>query len=433
MDSYRNRVRELVRKGDYAEAFRMIRQDLESRSRESSMPEKRSWSLYFACVSLFGLGHIQQARKYYQQLLELSGDSVSVRYIRAYLELQSRKPDEALVTLTSILELDPSDVRCDALIEQIKEDPEALAEYGRKRAGILDFFPGIAPEKRKREGEDYESRQREGTGHASDGDHAYLFRSASESAGGPDYSDAGLSPIRFKGNRSAGKDANSASGSRLPRMVILSAAFVLLLFAVWAGYHFGPGRSEDPLMDSDLPRPPGHSAVLPSGAGDFAHFYDNKDAAVQDYEEARKAIEDGRVNQARKILGRLERSNIDFVFKERALSLRQSIGLPDMGDFRDSITLGEIENDPFSYRDAVFLWEAVVQKAEPSGTGMDLRVSLINRPDSLRLRYTGEDRQLVESLKSLQSGQKITVYGRVLSSDNQGSQMTFQLLDLRTR
>jgi len=148
MQDFRDSVREQIRKADYSEAFRALRKDLESKSDRSGASQKRAWSLYFACISLFGLGHIQQSRRYYQELLELAGDSVSTRYIRAYLELQSRKPEEALVTLTSILELDPSDTRCDALVDQLKEDPEEFADYSRKRAGILDFFPGIAPEKR---------------------------------------------------------------------------------------------------------------------------------------------------------------------------------------------------------------------------------------------------------------------------------------------
>ncbi len=186
-------------------------------------------------------------------------------------------------------------------------------------------------------------------------------------------------------------------------------------------------------MDSDLPRPPGHSTVLPEQAGEFRFFYDSKDKAVEDYEKARLAVEEGRINQARKILGRLERSNIDFVFKERARTLRQSIPLPRMQDFQDSVTLAEVESDPFSYRDAVFLWDVAVEKALPSGTGTDLRVRLPDRKDSLLLRYSGQSKELQNTLKELETGQEITVYGRILSSDDQGANMHFQLLDLTGR
>lgn len=439
MDSYRNNVRHLIRKGDYSEAFRMIRKDLEDRSRESSSPEKKAWSMYFACISLFGLGHIQQARKYYQQLLEVAGDSVSSRYIQAYLELQTHKPEDALVTLTSILELDPSDVRCDALIEQIKDHPGRLADHSRKRSGILDFFPGIAPE-RKRPAYDDGDFDDEGESDDSYSEKAARGRSVnSKNRHSQDDSDFllgadrnALPPIGIRHGAPSGQEAYGpgTSARRLAHGWAIPA-IVVLLMAIAAGYFFGFGNAGLDLSDSDLPRPPGHSTVLPHEAGEFAHFYENKEEAVQQYEMARAAIEDGRVNQARKLLGRLERSNVDFVFKERARSLRQSIPLPTMNQFQDSISLAEIESDPFSYRDAVFLWEATVRKAQPTATGMQLEVSLKDRSDSLRLQYSGTDASVRDGLKNLSAGDAITIFGRVLSSDDQGSNMTFQLLDFR--
>lgn len=440
MDSYRNNVRQMIRKGDYGQAFRMIRKDLENRSRESSGPEKKAWSLYFACISLFGLGHIQQARKYYQQLLEVAGDSVSSRYIQAYLELQTHKPEEALVTLTSILELDPSDVRCDALIEQIKDHPDRLADHSRKRAGILDFFPGIAPERKRvpyDNDNDFESdddpsggytdvkqagRGRSGKGQIRNGEEDSEFLLGADRSA--------LPPIGMRRELESGADSLNEAGGRRRRLIWMGLGILLLLTGL-AAYFFGFRNAGLDLSQSDLPRPPGHSTVLPHEAGDFAHFYENKDQAVQEYEMARAAIEDGRVNQARKMLGRLERSNIDFVFKERARSLRQSIPLPAMNQFQDSITLAEIESDPFSYRDAVFLWDATVRRAEPTPTGMQLEVSLEDRSEGLRLQYSGTDASIRDGLKNLSAGDGITVFGRVLSSDDRGSNMTFQLLDFR--
>lgn len=411
MESYRERVRNLIREAEYSQAFREIRSELESQKSESSIPQKRAWSLYFACISLFGLGHIQQARRYYQELMDVGGDSVSSRYIQAYLELQSRKPEEALVTLTSILELDPSDTRCDGLIEQIKEAPDSLAEYSRKRAGILDFFPGIAPENRKGHGSDWSD------------DHQLTASQGSSGKGG-------LKPIG-RPARKEGEDPYPTPTSKVgPRLALGGAiliALVLLSLGIWKML----GSSEDPLMDSDLPRPPGHSTVLPEAAGAFQYFYESKDNAVEDYEKARMAIEDGRVNQARKILGRLERSNIDFVFKERAKTLRQSIPLPRMDGFSDSVTLAEIENDPYSYRDAVFLWQGSVETSRPSSTGADLRIRLRDRDESVLMRYSGADTGTMDGLKELEAGQDITVFGRVLSSDDQGANMMFQMLDFR--
>ena len=412
MDSYRERVRNLIREAEYSQAFREIRSELESKKSEQAIPQKRAWSLYFACISLFGLGHVQQARRYYQELMEVGGDSVSSRYIQAYLELQSRKPEEALVTLTSILELDPSDTRCDALIEQIKEAPDLLAEYSRKRAGILDFFPGIAPERR--------------SGGEADFDVQPNIAAKSTDSDAP--RKGKLKPIGLKsaeGNRNQ-EYYEEPRKTRIPTWLIAGVSVLALTLAAVAGWRM-VGKS-DPLMDSDLPRPPGHSTVLPEAAGEFNYYYDSKDLAVEDYEKARLAIEDGRVNQARKILGRLERSNVDFVFKERAKTLRQSIPLPRMGDFTDSVTMGEIESDPYSYRDAVFLWQGSVETSRMSPTGADLRIRLKERDESVLLRYSGGDREMMDGLKELEAGHDITVFGRVLSSE-QGSNMMFQLLD----
>tara|TARA_B100001939_G_scaffold286204_1_gene256251 strand:- start:18553 stop:19824 length:1272 start_codon:yes stop_codon:yes gene_type:complete len=420
MESYRERVRDLIRESEYGQAFREIRSELESQKSESSVPQKRAWSLYFACISLFGLGHVQQARRYYQELLEVAGDSVSSRYIQAYLELQSRKPEEALVTLTSILELDPSDTRCDALIEQLKEAPDSLAEYSRKRAGILDFFPGIAPEHR--------------AGGETDPHFSSGVQSSGKARDNESSSDRGkgrLNPIGLKSRDGERNEDYYAKPERkgIPTWVIVAISILALGLAAVAGWKMMTS-SDDPLMDSDLPRPPGHSTVLPEAAGEFSYFYDSKDRAVEDYEKARLAIEDGRVNQARKMLGRLERSNVDFVFKERAKTLRQSIPLPRMEDFTDSVTMGEIESDPYSYRDAVFLWQGTVETSRLSPTGADLKMRLKERDESVLLRYSGGNSEIMDGLKELEAGHDITVFGRVLSSD-EGSNMMFQLLDFR--
>jgi len=204
---------------------------------------------------------------------------------------------------------------------------------------------------------------------------------------------------------------------------------LLLIAGAFASFQYFKRGGID-LEQSDLPRPPGHSTVLPPEAGEFPHSFSSKEEAVALYEEARLAIEQGRVNQARKMLGRLERSNIDFVFKERASALRQSIPLPPMADFRDSITLGEIRSDPYSYRDAVFLWEGTVQSVNQSGIGLELNFKPENA-ESLSLKYTGTDSGLQENLSTLQPGEKVSVYGRVLSADGEGRQLTFQLLGLQ--
>ncbi|MCB1303337.1 MAG: tetratricopeptide repeat protein [Leptospiraceae bacterium] len=414
----REKTLDLIRRAEYSDAFRALRKELESKSISG---ERKGWLLYYACISLFGLGHIQQARKYYQELLEVSGDSVSTRYIRAYLEMQSRHPEEALVTLTSILELDPSDTRCDALIEQLKEEPERFADYSRKRAGILDFFPGLTPDPARRRSAGRQSDLQEDLS--------------------PGYSDdkrgkksAGLGPIQWKSAadgdlREAYPDLADATAKGRRRWAWMGGLAVLALAGVAGMLYSGYSPIPLNLDDSDLPLPPGQSTVLPPEAGDFPFRYDSKEDAVAEYEKARAAIEDGRINQARKMLGRLERSNIDFIFRERARSLRQSIPLPSMDDFRDTITLAEINSDPFSYRDAVFLWPATVHKVMGDGPGLHLEVEAQDR--TLTLSYSGTNEEKRKALRSLEAGDEIQVYGRILSSDEQGSRSSYQLLDFK--
>ena len=105
--------------------------------------------------------------------------------------------------------------------------------------------------------------------------------------------------------------------------------------------------------------------------------------------------------------------------------------LPRMDGFSDSVTLAEIENDPYSYRDAVFLWQGSVETSRPSSTGADLRIRLRDRDESVLMRYSGADTGTMDGLKELEAGQDITVFGRVLSSDDQGANMMFQMLDFR--
>jgi tetratricopeptide (TPR) repeat protein len=438
MSSFRDNVRQLIREAHYGEAFRAIRQDLESAQVNAVDSQKRIWSLYFACISLFGLGHIQQARRYFEELLRIAGDSVSARYVRAYLELQSRRPEDALVTLTSILELDPSDTRCDALIEQLKEHPEDFADYSRKRAGILDFFPGIAPDGSPGAGEGRQNRESRGAYdddsiHRSMGSHGAGSRGA---RGGSSPAANGLEGIRFKSAADGGEFAEprqSFWSGGVARKAVQYGAFLLVMLSIGGLALFYFQRSDySRLAESNLPRPPGHSSVLPPEAGEFVYTFSSKEDAVALYEQARLAVEEGRVNQARRMLGRLERSNVDFVFKERARTLRQSIPLPTMKDFRDSITIAEIRSDPYSYRDAVFLWDAVLESVRPSGTGISLEI----RPDgsdSVRMSYTGSDSNVRSGLRDMQVGERLTVYGRVLASDAEGRQLQFQLLDYRQK
>lgn len=270
--------------------------------------------VYGGCVALFGLGHIQQARSWAAHYEQLQPGSAKSLYLQAFISLHARKSDEALLTLTRIIQVDPGDTFADRLISKIKRGQDRILDELEEPGALFRFVP--LPDLNRHDPE--------------------LLRPAGVS---------GRMSRRF--------------------LKILTAVLSVFILGTVSGtgiflyrYFTNPFTG---LLD-DLPVIPDATTVLPPDAGETEFRYESQADATSDFQRARQLIASGRVNQGRNVLAKIERSNADFLLRDRATLLRQSIPVIEAAWFDDPVSPAQYLNDPFAYRDADILWSGRIEK-----------------------------------------------------------------------
>jgi len=293
----KRKVSELILSGEYRDAWKMV----EGMRREKKEP---AFVDLAGAVCLLAFGHIRQAEEWLDSC-EQTGPEFY--YLDALIHLHARRPEEALLCYTRIIDEDPSDTFADRLIERLRADEQKIQDdvIGapiERYLPLRQWFVEGTPSKE----------------HSPEG-RPFLVR---------------VSPIL------------QSRGARIAALGAAGVLFVLGSIFVYFRFIKAPDLSER------LPEPPSQGTIIPQSqlAGARVRFvFDSRDEVVAQYEDARAKILEGKVNEARLLLNEIDMSNAGFEIKERALLLKQMIPWREPGSFSDPVELAQIIKDPELY------------------------------------------------------------------------------------
>ena len=405
-------ARQQLEAGQYNEAFLLCQQ-----ARQVAGNSMAKEILYTGACALFGLGHIHQAEQWMREHKSSAKQNSSYLYLTAYLALHRKQPEQALLDWTSILQLDPSQSFADQLIERIKRSEKQVIE----EVATPDCFSRYVPVHLM---EDYSTTNK-----------AWLSLGKQ-----------GIEKDRRAelGMQSRPYSSYSWKLKRSGLLVFLVLLGLALFFSLAKNKKWDMARllallqGKAKELDLNLPKAPSRGTlILPEQyQGKPPPFiYKERDAFIADYKKARRNILVGRVNQARLILGRLELSNVGFEIKKRVLLLRASIPFLERSDFYDSLSIQEVQAQPYLYRGAQIFWQAKLQaiipkakeiilKLEKSGEskesskGSSIENSTGKENKVLLVSYTVPPSQKKELLAQLNTQNEIQVFGTFQSIES---------------
>lgn len=366
--------------GRYDDAFEIAR-----RLREQQGTGVRPEVLYAGACALFGLGHVLQAEEWVEAHGEATRYGADSLYLSAYLEIQKRRLDRALLLWTRIVQIDPAETFADQLIEKLKRSEAAVLNEAEKAAHFTRFVP--LPEAARKIGARGAETRRPGR--------------------------LRLDPFWKLGLAAIG-------------LVALAVAIGLLFPQI--ATIFEPDPYEAAL--ETLPEAPASGGVTPIEryTEEQPRFvYAAREEALMEYNQARGLIFEGRVNEARRLLGRIELSNASFEIKERALMLRDAIPpITSRENFKDPVEPDALRKDPYIYRNAQILWSGVARDVNVSGSSVRffLEMPAVSDLQTLVLYVPREG-----APTPLRNGDPVSVFGSFL--ELRGEQIRLQSADVR--
>ncbi len=284
--------------------------------------------LYLGSCALFALGHIHQSEEWVEGYGETSRKDALYFYLKAYIELHRKKVDEALLSWTSILQIDPSEILADQLIERLKRhEKEVLSEINHSEN--FHYYVPI----HVFQNFNHESRSN------SDDTKGYI----------------NVFKIFF-----------------FNRKVLVSLLFLNVFGFLGFKYSYIFLTPKVPLIPS-----PQSGSVVPLERYEKERpifiFKDSKQVVLH-FERARNLIENLQVNQGRVLLSQIENSNASFEFIERAKLLREAIPILQLKNFKDNISIEELSQAPHLYNEAQIFWTASLRAIKPNSEGLELEL-----------------------------------------------------------
>lgn len=291
----KEKVSELILSGEYRDAWKMI-QEMRAEKKFPAFVDLAG------AVCLLAFGHVRQAEEWLDSC-EQTGPEFY--YLDALIHLHARRPEEALLCYTRIIDEDPSDTFADRLIERLRADEDKVQE---DVAGVpIERYLPL--------------RQ-------------WFIEAPAESG-------SARRPFVLKTAR--------LFNSKWTRAAVPGILLMLFLFGgIFAYFRF----LKQPDLSEQLPDAPSQGTIIPSselGGAKVRFTFDSRAEVVAQYDDARRKILEGRVNEARLLLNEIDLSNAGFELKERALVLKQMIPWREPGKFSDPVELSQIRKDPELY------------------------------------------------------------------------------------
>ena len=323
--------------------------------------------LYYGCLGLFGLGHVQQAAEWIDAHGEATNFSTANLYLEALLHLHRRQVDEALGCWTGIVQSDPAETLADILIERIKSEEERTLRELEIPSSFEEFVPlPYARQAAHRPGRKFHQPRKQ-------------KRKAPAQSGVSNEFDAEGDGRPRAGRRFApGRIIAQVIG--MPGVVPGLVAIAVLAGVLIAVVYLVPGAFRpvnwSGVLEDRLPAPPSGGSVIPAARlPEEPRFeYGDRDGVLAEYNRARQLALQGRPNQARFLLGKIELSNATFEIKERALLLRDSLPYLRIEHFEDALTPDQVFTSPYLLRGSQVHWRGRV--SEPTVGDEALRFGL---------------------------------------------------------
>lgn len=325
---------EEIRAGRYEEALVYLKEHL-------ALDPDDFWGWYLSCVAWGYQGNRDELFSSLEKVRALNPGSLFPGYLEAYIALLEGDLQKALLEWTRQVDYEEGWLARD-LVEQARKGKDLIS---LARQGLEPFIilPDIMEELRLHAPHELDGETQPGSYEPS------LKKNASKS------------PVsgRFALKLSIGAGALVAA--------VITGVY---LSGVWNW----PTKEREPWRDYTIDS----SAQLgpKSSLGTSERYqFENKDQLISDFEQAKKHLGKGRINQARFLLQRIFHSNAGFKTREKTRIFLTFIPEPSHEDFSDPVFPGELIKTPLYYTDSIVLWQGTVVKLEEKEGGR--RVKLI--------------------------------------------------------
>ncbi len=430
-------IEHLLQNQEYAQAFQLCQESFYPKNKQSpklpKIPVDIGQKIFYAGAwALFGLGHIHQAEQWIEKYKDDVQPQTNHLYLIAYLALHHNRPEEALLHWTSILQRDPAQTFADKLITRLKDKDKQSLLTELSNPHYLPRYIPLEPIglQSKLKSEDIP----EGT----------LKQSYAKNK------NLNYQESLYRSNKKK-KRQNWESLSHDPFWKVIGFGVIFSLFLISGGVLYFGDWQPSTLLSSffyyqdrlELPAAPTSGTVI--AADQYSSqkprfIYTDRDSLISIYNTALKKIYQGKVNQARGLLGRLELSNASFEIKERVLLLRNSIPTVGFNDFHDPINIEKITEEAYIYRDAQVLWQGTLKLIRP-GTKDVLELEVQpqekqNQGFRLLIRYpaqTSQIERLLTNIRATGTQNVIQVFGNIDSIKAGHINITAQKLLFPTR
>lgn len=151
------------------------------------------------------------------------------------------------------------------------------------------------------------------------------------------------------------------------------------------------------------------ATVLPIRSSNKAKYtFTDRDELVNDFEMAKKKLHSGSINQARFLLQRITISNADFVSREKARIFTDFIPEQSYEEFKDNITITEIQKNPVSRLNSLIVTEGKILNRKNTQEGESLSIAVHENGNE----YLAEIFSRAKAPETVAQGKNILVFGR---------------------
>ena len=322
-----------IRQSNFEKAFDLA--DSQARNYKEDF-----WAWYIAAVSLGFLKKKDTFEHYVSRAVSLNPESPFVLYLQAYLSLQKKDIETALIIWTRLIDHEEGWLARE-LIEKARKSNSLINKAENCDISYFIVIPDF-PDDRKAE-EDYTPKA--------------TFQKKIESG--------------YQKNKNT--KSFLAGFSRNAIIITIAALLVFAFYQIFSWYLSGK-NNEKPEMWKNL-RIEEWAALVNTQTSDKEKFeYKNKDDLIEDFELAKKKLSEKKINQSRYLLQKILNSNADFKSKEKSKIFLSFIPEPDYQEFSDPVMPDKLVKSQAFYFDSIVLWQGTVLNIKDVDNGKEIRL-----------------------------------------------------------